>query len=613
MIIWSVGRQATGEFQEVKVFATSTVEVCMSIDNRLFCASEDGTMIMFEMHIPGPQRTARANTNTLPWCSQVLISRVDLQDCINRAQELETKISDTERYNVYEIKYSNERHTREIRDLENLHHEVLEEVRSKHQKLVTDKTKVGLEAERKLDVLLAIRAKDLKDMEEEYCKKIIREVKRFEDEVRSKEEENARWIQHLETTSKTNEFAAQMLLEEYEAKIQETKVEVHHHEMSKGQITDDQEQARNMAEEDADHEIELQRERYEIRLKKADEVVRHFMGENGILKSKFIAFQKEVDESCSELQKLLGQKEELCAIANDCKSDIQQLQKDLQQRSNVLRKKDKRMYDLKRANQELETFKWVLDFKITDLVRSMGPSHVESAKLKERIQHMEDELLSSHEKAKIMDDRVASTKAKLHAAAAERKHLMYTNSRQTEQLKAFLADYHGLSQKIESIQGIKSGIAEIYQKHVAGKFQLERVEKPRLDDAFLQVATLEVRVKSLQNELKQVREEGFRNHTRMIKQNRNLVCQTRELREDIRSRTQTPTSSAPRSRVSSRPTTSDGNQLFSLRKHVAELQLRLTAESARAEFLEEQIGSKIGNTARLRYCIGVKKTPIGRR
>lgn len=54
----------------------------------------------------------------------------------------------------------------------------------------------------------------------------------------------------------------QMLLEEYEAKIQETKVEVHHHEMSKGQITDDQEQARNMAEEDADHEIELQRERY---------------------------------------------------------------------------------------------------------------------------------------------------------------------------------------------------------------------------------------------------------------------------------------------------------------------------------------------------------------
>lgn len=56
---------------------------------------------------------------------------------------------------------------------------------------------------------------------------------------------------------------------------------------------------------------------------------------------------------------------------------------------------------------------------------------------------------SSHEKAKIMDDHVASTKAKLHAAAAERKHLMYTNSRQTEQLKAFLADYHGLSQKIE--------------------------------------------------------------------------------------------------------------------------------------------------------------------
>lgn len=54
--------------------------------------------------------------------------------------------------------------------------------------------------------------------------------------------------------------------------------------------------------------------------------------------------------------------------------------------------------------------------------------------------------------------------------------------------------HHSFTLVMQSIQGIKSGIAEIYQKHVAGKFQLERVEKPRLDDAFLQVATLEVRV-----------------------------------------------------------------------------------------------------------------------
>lgn len=43
--------------------------------------------------------------------------------------------------------------------------------------------------------------------------------------------------------------------------------------------------------------------------------------------------------------------------------------------------------------QELEKFKWVLDWKIKDLIRSVGPSQTEAAEVKGRMESMEDELL----------------------------------------------------------------------------------------------------------------------------------------------------------------------------------------------------------------------------
>jgi len=63
--------------------------------------------------------------------------------------------------------------------------------------------------------------------------------------------------------------------------------------------------------------------RYEAKLLNVDEAIQHIMGENGILKSGTITFQKEVGLSNTELNELLSQKRELYEIVNSCQSDIQ--------------------------------------------------------------------------------------------------------------------------------------------------------------------------------------------------------------------------------------------------------------------------------------------------
>lgn len=119
-------------------------------------------------------------------------------------------------------------------------------------------------------------------------------------------------------------------------------------------------------------------------------------------------------------------------------------------------------------------------------------------------------------------------------------------------------------------------------------------------------------VKSLEHDIEKERKNNNRLRLRLVKDNQYLVEYTEELREEVRSRERTPMTSAASSRFSSRPTTSDGkDQLSSMRKQVAELQLQLSARCAQVELLQEQLDSSLDGE--LRQCVDVRKLPSTRR
>lgn len=63
----------------------------------------------------------------------------------------------------------------------------------------------------------------------------------------------------------------------------------------------------------------------------------------------------------------------MVATCNDLKNNIQTQQNDLTDRENTIKDKDKRILELKKKTQELEKFKFVLDYKIKELKRDIGP------------------------------------------------------------------------------------------------------------------------------------------------------------------------------------------------------------------------------------------------
>ncbi len=79
---------------------------------------------------------------------------------------------------------------------------------------------------------------------------------------------------------------------------------------------------------------------------------------------------------------------ELIQKTNNLKQQIQSQRGELLERDSTIRDKDLRITDLRRKTQELEKFKFVLDYKIKELKRDIGPRELEIQKLNEQTNKM---------------------------------------------------------------------------------------------------------------------------------------------------------------------------------------------------------------------------------
>ena len=68
---------------------------------------------------------------------------------------------------------------------------------------------------------------------------------------------------------------------------------------------------------------------------------------------------------------------ELFKNTNNLRQQIQSQIGELKERDFTIKDKDKRIIDLRKKTQELEKFKFVLDYKIKELKKDIGPKELE--------------------------------------------------------------------------------------------------------------------------------------------------------------------------------------------------------------------------------------------
>merc|ERR1711959_531878 len=96
-------------------------------------------------------------------------------------------------------------------------------------------------------------------------------------------------------------------------------------------------------------------------------------------------------------------------------------EKEIKERDRMIGDKEHRIFDLKKQNQELEKFKFVLDYKIKELKAQIDPKNDDIAEMRQQIKAMDYELEEYQRKNKQLALDISQHQMKQRALVEEIK------------------------------------------------------------------------------------------------------------------------------------------------------------------------------------------------
>merc|ERR1719163_2537468 len=149
-----------------------------------------------------------------------------------------------------------------------------------------------------------------------------------------------------------------------------------------------------------------------------DEKVR-LRGQAGIHRKHHEDLKRQMTKKEEELAQKMDlnkkKQEKIDALLKDKESN----EKEIRERDKTIGDKEQRIYDLKKQNQELEKFKFVLDYKIKELKAQIDPKNDDIAGMKQQIRAMDGELEDYQRKNKQLALDISQLQMKQRAAVEE--------------------------------------------------------------------------------------------------------------------------------------------------------------------------------------------------
>lgn len=208
-------------------------------------------------------------------------------------------------------------------------------------------------------------------------------------------------------------------------------------------------------------------------------------------------------------------------------------QKEIKSRNNTIGDKEGTIYNLKRQNQELEKFKFVLDNQIKDLKSQIDPKNDRIQQMKMNIQAMDADLEDYHKKNKQLkiniDQLELKQKSLQQEIVAQRKHIADSQTI----IKRFKNDLHESVQFIQEPKQLRESFVALYKKYVPNGIAKQELDPDIQREYTRQRDYLEKSVESLKRKLQKDSEVHRQDNMRILQDNVQLIREIDDLRRDI--------------------------------------------------------------------------------
>merc|ERR1719321_940184 len=456
-----------------------------------------------------------------------------LEERQNMLQDFERQVEELENQIDFQLRHRDSFHKEKMAELEEKYSQEIEQERTKYELLREEKTEMELEYVENMKDLEEAHAQQTQKLEASFQHKMSIEVQRYQklsaDLDRERQDWNTQHAALLEQQAKVLEARQQRFDEqrmrnnEERQRIMEEKQEAfkRHLEMLL------------QLEMDADREIEELKEMFEMQLaQEKDEKVR-LRGQAGIhrkhhedLKRQMTTKEKDLADKM-ELNK--RKQEKIDALLKDKESN----EKEIRERDKTISDKEHRIFDLKKQNQELEKFKFVLDYKIKELKAQIDPKNDDIAEMKQQIKAMDYELEEYQRKNKQLALDISQHQMKQRALVEEIKSQKKRLREDLALIKRFKLDLSECMECIQEPKQLKEAVANLYRKYVQSGVKKLDLDTDMQKEYNRQRDYLEKSVDSLKRKLQKDSEAHRTDNMRIMQENVQLIREINDLRREI--------------------------------------------------------------------------------
>lgn len=550
-------------FTEYQCHDLPVTRLRLSFDSQyLFSTGEDGSLCIFEtrdvvgkgsanrgngggsnamMSSVGASKENRgdgnnpnASGNGIAFAEEILVTKSDLEEKHRLMNELKTKVDELTLHNEYQLRLKDMNYKEKIKEVSDKFTAELTQDKQRCSDLQQDKMEMETEYQKKMHSMSGQQKREFQDLKETYESKIQAEKERYASLEQARGEQNTRYEEenHLLVESHTK-FLAEMTMEYDQRVSQEQELQGKCAKAKEGLVRTN-ETLKKQLEEDAEIEIEDMKMKYELKLQEEREATLRLKGENGIMKKKFSALQKDIEDQKEEIRSLEEKGKELFENIKGLEKDIQGHKKEIREREETIQDKEKRIYDLKKKNQELEKFKFVLDYKIKELKRQIEPREKEIADMKKQIEEMDAELEQYHKSNAALDLMIGELRLKMDGMQKEINVQVTQVAMGKLLIKQVQNDLMGCAQFLDEKKALKNAVMALNKKYEEGV--VADAKEPNSQAEYnRQREYLEKEVESLKRKIMKGMTINENELHRLQRENALLTTQVNELRREFHS------------------------------------------------------------------------------
>lgn len=472
----------------------------------------------------------------LKYTKEVLIGQEDLEEKIQTIKIQIVRMREMESEHAYKLRQIDVLHNEKLRDVHQGYCEAINELRDKIEKIQDEHANEINNINVDIMKMKAAHNEAMQRMEKNYEHKLIIEYDKFQAFEEQTNIMRANYETQLEDLAKRDLEKLQMTITKYEALVHEKKLQL---EETSDEMTNKErvhEHLMMQIEDDADREILSLRTNYENLLYEEKQSNLKLKGEAGVMRNKFMASQKDVDDLKRQMHRVQAEYAQFIKNIQELEKQITELKKEITERDATIQDKEEQIYNIKRSNQELEKFKFVLNYKIQELKNQIEPRDREIAELKENLRAIETELLDLHKVNGTLELQLDDVKQKLHSARHEidcEKRMNRICEQLLRRIRVDILDVAGLVQ--EPI-ALKIAVKNLFHKYSADdEFLRSRKAEQAVQCEFCkQRDHLERTVASLKRQVLKDTTTSDKDLEKMTEENSTLIVELNDLRENLK-------------------------------------------------------------------------------